>query len=956
VSGVPVFITATDNANNTSTASVIISTTEAFPPDTALTRGNFVHTEDVPGGAAYDIGRKLVFVTIPNLNEVRVYSSVDQHQVATIPVERPGSIDESADGSAVFVGGLGKVFTINPASLQVAGLTRVQQKFSFPQTSVALPVQLVTLSTGEVLILSYAGGNVLLWNPATASMQAKDPPSFTSTLLLTRSGDHGTVFVASAAPVSALSALYDANTKTYGPSLALLPENNVALSPDGSRIVLVSTPANGVGGDLYVYDSSFNVLYSEPLSNVGVPAKAIYSLDGKSFYLFFQQPGVGNVGVAYDAQSLLPQGVFSMAMQYQLTVETPFAIDETGLIFGIGGGPGNSGLAVMDASHPGALLAGTPPAPGLAFPYVLNPDTGSLTQSIPSLLMGSGFDPTVQYGVYIGAPPGSPSTVKSTGVQIVALGLAFTAPPGIAAGPANVTLTRSDGWYQLIPDGISYNPVILATDPGAVLPSVTTIIDIYGYAFPPKSTTVTIGGKPTTVVSIQPLANNVDVMFPIETIQVQVPPGTPGPADLTVTTPWGSTTIPGGVQYLASGQIYPLTGALHSLVYDSQRNRLYVSSTDHNRVEVFDLESRTYLAPISVGSGPTYLALTPDFAELAVLNSKDETVSVIGLSQGSVTGTYSVLTMQDKAGSAIAVMITAMKPHRILVNTTTGNEFYVHALNLDSGSLSCSGITGCDSSGFDINTGFVTYFMSSDADAGQIFMGDGFSQIGILNVDQNSQVTTFGLRSQGPNASSSDGSVLATNLGAYSQQLVSLNYSGPDVFYFDAYVDENELETTSGEALNSSGSLLFVWHQDTIGVPYDDIDVFDVHKGRLALRLAAPEKHYTGEKSIALDQTGSQLFLLTASGISVEQLSEVPLSIATLIPAAGTVGTHVTVRGSGFQNGTTLAFGTSVASATFVDPMTLTATVPNLSPGVAQVTVTNPNGAQYSFDAAFTVH
>jgi len=363
VSNLPVFITATDSANNTVTAVLLISTVDNFPAVTALPRGNFIRTDETPGSAVYDMSRKLLFVTVPNLNEVRVYSSVDQHQVATIPVERPGAIDESADGTAVFVGGLGKVFTIDPASLQVTGLTLVQQTFTFPQTPQKLPVQLVTLSTGEVLILSYSGGNILLWNPAANTMQANDPPGFTATLLLTRSADHGTVFVASAAGVAALNVLYNAIAKTYGQS-AMLPESNVALSPDGSRIVLVSTPGNGLGGDLYVYDSGFNVLYSEPLLNIGVAAMPIYGLDGKSFYLFFQQPDVGSMGVAYDAQTLLPQGVFSMAMQYQLAVQTPFAIDETGLIFGVGVGPGNSGLAVMDASHPGALLASSyPPAP-----------------------------------------------------------------------------------------------------------------------------------------------------------------------------------------------------------------------------------------------------------------------------------------------------------------------------------------------------------------------------------------------------------------------------------------------------------------------------------------------------------------------------------------------------------------------------------------------------------------
>ena len=135
------------------------------------------------------------------------------------------------------------------------------------------------------------------------------------------------------------------------------------------------------------------------------------------------------------------------------------------------------------------------------------------------------------------------------------------------------------------------------------------------------------------------------------------------------------------------------------------------------------------------------------------------------------------------------------------------------------------------------------------------------------------------------------------------------------------------------------------------------MDIFDVHQGRLALRIALPEAPTISmPPSLAVDETGTKVFILTRSGLTIAQLAVAPLSIASVNPASGASGATVTIRGSGFQSGTTVLFGTTSATTTFVDGMTLKATVPSLSSGPVRVTVTNPGGQQYFFDAAFTVN
>lgn len=56
---------------------------------------------------------------------------------------------------------------------------------------------------------------------------------------------------------------------------------------------------------------------------------------------------------------------------------------------------------------------------------------------------------------------------------------------------------------------------------------------------------------------------------------------------------------------------------------------------------------------------------------------------------------------------------------------------------------------------------------------------------------------------------------------------------------------------------------------------------------------------------LTVDENGQRLFALTTSGVTVLQLSNVPLGIGTIAPAAGPVtgGTSLTIRGSGFQSG-----------------------------------------------------
>jgi YVTN family beta-propeller protein len=517
----------------------------------------------------------------------------------------------------------------------------------------------------------------------------------------------------------------------------------------------------------------------------------------------------------------------------------------------------------------------------------------------------------------------------------------------------NLTLTLTDGWYQVIPDGFSYGPTALFADPVGIPPGGQTTVNILGYSLEAQS--VTIGGKPAAVVRSGPYPNNTGGIFPLQQLQVTAPSGTPGLADVIITNSLGSTTLAGGVQYLNSEQVFPITGTLSSIFYDQSRQRLYISNMSNNRVEIFNLATQALFSPISVGNAPTNLSLTPDGTRLAVLNSTDGSISVIDPAQMKVLATYPAYTPLDQtncgAATPLGFSAATIAPHRELI--ALGCPFVVHVLNLDNGAISCSGIAGCDSTGTILNAGLsslnpqaVVSALASSSDGTKAFMTSGFSPVSLLDLTQNTLTASVGVENQGANAAiNADGNLFASNLAIYDPKVVPVNLAN-GVGYLNTSL---EGEFGGGEAFNPSGSLLFL--------PSSGVDVFDVHQGRLALRIALPEQPTIPKApSLAVDETGSKVFILTRSGVTVADIAVVPLSIASVSPASGAIGATVTIRGSGFQSGASVLFGKTSATATYVDGMTLTATIPNISAGPVRVTVANPGGQQYSFDAAFTVN
>jgi IPT/TIG domain-containing protein len=141
------------------------------------------------------------------------------------------------------------------------------------------------------------------------------------------------------------------------------------------------------------------------------------------------------------------------------------------------------------------------------------------------------------------------------------------------------------------------------------------------------------------------------------------------------------------------------------------------------------------------------------------------------------------------------------------------------------------------------------------------------------------------------------------------------------------------------------------------------IDIRDAQGGRLRLRVMLPEPFAMLSTDVdglrgnflTSDEFGQRLFAVTASGLTIVQLANVPLGFGGVAPASGAAagGTSVTIRGSGFQSATKVTLGGKQASVTFKDMNTLSIVTPALSAGPQQLVLINPDGEFVAFDAAF---
>ena len=957
----------------------------------ARTDGTSV-TDDPPGEPhhrhiAYDPARKQVFVVNRIMNRVDVFSTAGQTRMAQIAVPGASSADLSADGATVWVGtALNQIVAVDSLSLTVTNRYTVAGLTPILNVIFDRPVEVLALVNGNAMVRlrkpAQPEALLALWDPASNALKdltAAAPAVFQKGVgPLARSGDHGKVLAATD-DSSGEVALFDVSGLVVAGPLTLGTGSitGLAANPDASRFAVVFV----AGGNTQVLLLDGSLRQVAGYSAAGVHGIA-FSRDGKTLYVA-ETLGSAPLITVLDGQSGQLIGRTPDVMM-QVVASAIEDADETGLLFALS----NRGVSFLDASAPAAI---SQPAPAFAPAPSAQPSEGPITGATSVILGGQNFTSPVQ--VKFGSQLAANATVMGS-TQIQA-----SSPASVVNGAVNLTAYFQNAWMALAPDGFSYGPQILQILPNAGTGAGGDSVQIYGYGFGADLTkiTVKIGGAAAGVQKVENLASIAASLgldstypFPLERVTVQAPLGSPGKADVLVSSPAGSTTLANSFQYLQSANLFPKAGAYKFLAYDQGRQRVYLSATDH--VDVFDLNIEQWLYPptqpfapgglVPPGGPPANaalrgLSLTPDGSQLVVADFGAQNVYLLDPSPATPGG----------AGSGTTVFVggvagfTNSGPARVAATSTQtvfvglsgeGGSSGACSTCLAQMNLMASPPTIQPAPQPEVTSLTGAPLLQSSAAGDQVFLAFASAPGGPLaswNAGSPDHFVT-----SAANASALDLGMAADGsaFGLQANGAAEVHATDLSILSVPASSELTQIPgrvSVPGMALHPSGAL--VYQPFLTGTPGSaglkgGVDIIDAHSGVLRLRIFFPQQLLTDVDGLhgsflAIDENGKRLFAITSSdgtpqnaALAVVELSTVPLGIGTISPsvvsAAG--GTTVTVRGSGFVSGTQVTLNGKAAAVTFKDANTLSVVTPALSAGPQVLTISNPDGESVSLDTA----
>jgi IPT/TIG domain len=951
-------------------------------PRSTFLRNDSVAAVDIPAGEprrrqiVYDPSGKRLFVANTAMNRVEIYADANPSLQSVIDAPGACSVDLSADGATLWVGtNTEELLAVSTSSLQVVARDRMAGLSPIPGVVFNRPREALALGSGKLALRlrqSSASESLLaLWDPASntaTDLTSRAPAVFQDGLGVTaRSGDR-TLLLAAANDASGEAVVLDGNGNLVGGPQALGAGNiiSVVANSNGSRFAAVINPAGGQ--QVTLFDGLLNSLGSYSTTNA---AGIVFSRDGQTLYVA-EVLGNGRVITALSTSGLQKLGQSSdLAVQGIPTAIEE--IDDSQLAWG----RGNRGLGVIDVSSPGVLPL---PAPTLASAPAVLPAEGPNVGGTSVTISGGNFSSGAQIRFGTQAPIAA-TMAGGTQMQV-------SSPTSVASGAVNLSAYFPNGWVAGAPDGFSYGPSVqlILPNAGSLAGGDTIYLLGHGFGSSTGGIAVMIGGQSATVQKVEALpafsatlSLDASYPFPIERITLTTPPGTAGKADISLTTPSGNLTLAKSFQYLAGSRTYANPSLHKFILYDQGRQQLYLSATDH--VDVFDLNAQIFRSPLAPppngpppNAGIRGMALTPDNTQLIVADFGAQQVYLINPDGGANNGTNVLVggvagflnsgPSRVAATSAQSVFVglsgeggTANACNTCLgqMNLTAFPPTYQPAPQPQVTSITGAPLLEADHGGDAVYLAFgsspggpVASWSASAPNSFTVSTAKDFS----TDLTAAADGTMFAIRSSG-----------ATEIRGADLTLAALPTSA-------------ELETipnrvaVPGAALHPSGALLYEPFLDGAPPPAPPavgirggIDIRDAHSGRLRLRVYLPEPFAMLSTDVdglhgvflTVDENGQRLFALTNSGVTVLQLSSVPLGIGSVAPAAGPAsgGTSITVRGSGFQPGTKATLGGKALTVALKDQNTLSFTTPALASGAQQLVLANPDGESVSLDAAF---
>lgn len=933
-----------------------------FPGDFFIRPPNWWDGRPIPD-EIYDPLLKEVFISNVDINAVDVYSTTDGHLVGQIDVPAPYGLDFNIDDSELVIGtNTPSVYFADPTKLHITGHFEIPASdLQTMQTYGVSPMPLMpyVMADGTIFIGCGGGqspggpsdivpiGHLMRFDPQSNAFTLEDLNSNGTHILPAKSLDGKYLIVPG--PNGNLS-VYSTDAQGYVAS-APAPDSTqagnsltwLAANPDGSQFAAATSYRNTqtvwlLGANLQTE--------SQYTSSAPIAGHLVFSRDGKYLYVSAFDQTI-NVLDATTGQS-------AGAIAAYLGSGTPsgpriFDVDDSYHLFAalsIGG------AAIINADQPQP-----PPLPVLSQFGLPVADVGPLAGGTQVIFSPGGVNGgngiTNSTDVYFGARPATQEVITpNPGTVDPGNTLTATTPPGANPGPVGVVLTDPNNNAVFLPDAFTYGPRVLRVQPNVASAQGGDFVTLYAYGLGQDGTDVhvTIGGVPAAV-QYATFNRFASFDYPEESIAVMVPAGTPGWADVVVTTSNGSDTLHRGLQYLNSEVSLP-GGPFTFAIYDSVRDLFYLTGAG-NSVAVFDPGTGGYSTPlqaagVSAGAVLQGEALTPDSSKLLVADPADDSVVIFDRTDGTSTMVNVGLPSDPVSPGAQPLYVATAANNRAFVSLSPCITDPVREIDLTTLSVSArpDGASTC-----------VTYqpypgLGDSSSDGNTIIFagfppGSPVYQEFLWRYDAGSDkfsgpvITSDEPWLADHAAVDADAGVIAVSGGTLDQQLqplVPMERGG------------------AGSVLNETGSLLYnAW---------GPVVLQDTRNGREVLMLGVLNNEEVGfGRPLAISPSGKKILLTwthfgatVPNGISYFELSVIPLAVGTVSPAQGPAGTTITIRGSGFVVGTIVQIAGQNAPCTDLDNETLSCTVPNnLSSGAVPMTLANPDGQTYSLENAFTV-
>jgi WD40 repeat protein len=829
-----------------------------------------------PHFTVYDAADKRFFVSNPYLNRIDAFDATQEIAIAEIVVPGAWGLDISPDDTKIFAGTLvGDVYQIDPAQMQIVKRT--------PSASIGpsgfAASEVFVLADGSLALLGAPGGlpvdgyqDFAIWNPTSNALTVVNslvaPPAGCSIQNIGAfglSGDRTKILAASIDSDETVCS-FDATSLqgTAAPAGSSGDFVNLVIpTPDGKRFFVTSED-----GTVVVFDASTvaklgtfqgPMLNTSPPSSLGIYG-AVMSLDGSTLYVVDLIADL----VAYDTTALTEKGWVPnySVVDLQQTI-VPSAVDETGLIVG----PIGHGVAFADGSQiqPGV----TSPQIGLGFPTPpTGPPSGGTTLQVT---VSSGVQNLNDFPTLSQAYLGNAQLVGASAVSSMPNNfptISGTTPPSSTGTIADFTAVYSNNNVAMTPESFSYGPsfVEVVSDAATAEGGATGAIVGYGFGQSANDLQVTVGGQAAPVTALYTSAPIIPYPYPMEAVQFTVPSGTPGPADIILTTANGSTTAAGAFHYAPAASSYPLPGAnLQAGIYDPHRSVYYFADT--SKIQVLSLTAGGWQTPITlpgVGNNTQLLALSlsQDGTKLAISDYGDKVIYVLNPASPASVQSYALPQGPFDLGTApsgLAVLDNGIIYFATIDTGGTG-DWAFHKLDTTSGTF--TDFTRLQDGG--TNDAFIRVLLSPDSRV--------YSQIQgiVFYLDPTNDAITFATTinsNSGGNAElalSADGSTLVTN-GFFAD--ANLNATGLQV-----YTDRETWlpVATIGQKLDIDGGLLF--QPLTNG-----IDVVDVQTGRLVNRVQLSVQLPTVYDSLVVDGTDDIVVAITTTGVAaIDLTSEAP--------------------------------------------------------------------------------